>query len=171
MQQETFTLYKLIILYMLDQISVPLSKSTINSFILDKGYTNFLTLQQAIGELIDNQLIIQKTEANKVLLSITKEGADTLSYFENRISDTIKQEIREYMLANNKKLKNDYSITSNYYKSVSGEYEAQLMAKEKEVLLVDLKISVPTKEIAEDVCLNWQKRNEEIYRMLTQMLF
>ena len=47
----------------------------------------------------------------------------------------------------------------------------QLMAKEKEVLLVDLKISVPTKEIAEDVCLNWQKRNEEIYRMLTQMLF
>ena len=76
---------------MLDQISVPLSKSTINSFILDKGYTNFLTLQQAIGELIDNQLIIQKTEANKVLLSLTKEGADTLSYFENRISDTIKQ--------------------------------------------------------------------------------
>ena len=121
--------------------------------------------------MIDNQLIIQKTEANKVLLSLTKEGADTLSYFENRISDTIKQEIREFMLENNKKLKNDYSITSNYYKSVSGEYEAQLMAKEKEVLLVDLKISVPTKEIAEDVCLNWQKRNEEIYRMLTQMLF
>ena len=53
MQQETFTLYKLIVLYMLDQISVPLSKSTINSFILDKGYTNFLTLQQAIGELIE----------------------------------------------------------------------------------------------------------------------
>ena len=74
MQQETFTLYKLIILYMLDQISVPLSKSTINTFILDKGYTNFLTLQQAIGELLDNQLILQKTEANKVMLSITKEG-------------------------------------------------------------------------------------------------
>ena len=49
MQQETFTLYKLIVLYMLDQISVPLGKSTINDFILDKGYTNYLTLQQAIG--------------------------------------------------------------------------------------------------------------------------
>ena len=171
MQQETFTLYKLIILYMLDQISVPLSKSTINTFILDKGYTNFLTLQQAIGELLDNQLILQKAEANRVMLSITKEGKDTLSYFENRISDVIKSEVREFMLENNKKLKNDYSITSNYYKSVSGEYEAQLVAKEKEVILVDLKISVPTKEIAEDVCLNWKKRNEEIYQMLMQKLF
>jgi len=171
MQQKTFTLYKLIILYMLDQISVPLSKSTINTFILDKGYTNFLTLQQAIGELLDNQLILQKAEANRVMLSITKEGKDTLSYFENRISDVIKSEVREFMLENNKKLKNDYSITSNYYKSVSGEYEAQLVAKEKEVILVDLKISVPTKEIAEDVCLNWQKRNEEIYQMLMQKLF
>ena len=162
MQQETFTLYKLIILYMLDQISVPLSKSTINSFILDKGYTNFLTLQQAIGELIDNQLITQKTEANKVLLSITKEGADTLSYFENRISDTIKQEIREYMLANNKKLKNDYSITSNYYKSVSGEYEAQLIAREKDVELVNIKLSVPTEEMAEDICESWYTKNQKI---------
>lgn len=171
MQQETFTLYKLIILYMLDQISVPLSKSTINSFILEKGYTNFLTLQQAIGELLDNQLMLQKTEANKVMLSITPEGKDTLSYFENRISDAIKEDIRQFMIENNKELKNAYSITSNYYKSVSGEYEAQLVAKEKGVVLVDLKISVPTKEIAEDVCLNWQKRNEEIYRMLMQKLF
>jgi len=156
---------------MLDQVSVPLSKSTINTFILDKGYTNFLTLQQAIGELLDNQLILQKEEANKIMLSITKEGKDTLSYFENRINDIIKSEVREFMLQNNKKLKNDHSITSNYYKSVSGEYEAQLVAKEKEVVLVDLKISVPTKEIAEDVCLNWQKRNEEIYQMLMQKLF
>lgn len=171
MQQETFTLYKLIILYMLDQISVPLSKSTINSFILEKGYTNFLTLQQAIGELLDNQLILQKNEANKVMLSITPEGKDTLSYFENRISDAIKEDVRQFMIENNKELKNAYSITSNYYKSVSGEYEAQLVAKEKGVVLVDLKISVPTKEIAEDVCLNWQKRNEEIYRMLMQKLF
>lgn len=171
MQQETFTLYKLIILYMLEQISVPLSRSTINDFILEKGYTNYLTLQQAIGELLDNQLIRQKDDANRALLSITPEGRDTLRYFENRISDAIKEDVKSFLIANKAQLKNDYSITSNYYKSVSGEYEAQLMAKEKDVLLMDLRISVPTKELAEDVCLNWKKRNEEVYRMLTQMLF
>ena len=49
MHPETFTLYKLIVLYMLDQITVPLSKATINAFILDKGYTNYMTLQQALS--------------------------------------------------------------------------------------------------------------------------
>lgn len=171
MQQETFTLYKLIILYMLDQSAVPLSKSTVNAFILDKGYTNYMTLQQAIGELIDNQLIAQKKDANRALLSVTAEGQDTLTYFENRISDAIKEDVKGFLLENKTQLKNDYSITSNYYKSVSGEYEAQLMAKEKDVVLMDLRISVPTREMAEDVCLNWKKRNEEVYRMLTQMLF
>lgn len=171
MQQETFTLYKLIVLYMLDQISVPLGKSTINDFILNKGYTNYLTLQQAIGELIDNQLVSHKKEANRILLSITKEGSDTVKFFENRISDAIKEEVRQFLLTNNNRLKNDYSLASNYYKSVSGEYEAQLIAKEKDILLMDLRISVPTEEIAEDVCLNWKKRSEEIYQMLTQMLF
>ena len=156
---------------MLDQSAVPLSKSTVNAFILDKGYTNYMTLQQAIGELIDNQLITQKKDANRALLSITPEGQDTLKYFENRISDAIKEDITSFLMENKTQLKNDYSITSNYYKSVSGEYEAQLMAKEKDVVLMDLKISVPTKELAEDVCLNWKKRNEEVYRMLTQMLF
>lgn len=171
MQQETFTLYKLIVLYMLDQSAVPLSKSTINSFILDKGYTNYMTLQQAIGELLDNQLITQKSDANRALLSVTKEGCDTLNYFENRISDVIKEEVKNFLIENKTQLKNDYSITSNYYKSISGEYEAQLMAKENDVVLMDLRISVPTQEMAEDVCLNWKKRNEEVYRMLTQILF
>ena len=171
MQQETFTLYKLIVLYMLDQSAVPLSKSTINSFILDKGYTNYMTLQQAIGELLDNQLITQKSDANRALLSVTKEGCDTLKYFENRISDVIKEEVKNFLIENKTQLKNDYSITSNYYKSLSGEYEAQLMAKENDVVLMDLRISVPTQEMAEDVCLNWKKRNEEVYRMLTQILF
>ena len=171
MQQETFTLYKLIVLYLLDQSAVPLAKSTVTAFILDKGYTNYMTLQQAIGELIDNQLIEEKKDANKALLSITSEGEDTLKYFENRVSNAIKEDVKEFLIENKTQLKNDYSITSNYYKSVSGEYEAQLMAKEKDVILMDLRISVPTAEMAEDVCLNWKKRNEEVYRMLTQILF
>ena len=44
---EPFTLYKLIILYMLDRVDFPLTNSQISSFLLDRGYTNYFTLQQA----------------------------------------------------------------------------------------------------------------------------
>ena len=46
---DTLTLYKLIVLYMLSKVDFPLTKTQIYDFILDKGYTNFLTLQQVIG--------------------------------------------------------------------------------------------------------------------------
>ena len=54
---EAFTLYKLIILYMLDKVDFPLTNSQISEFVLDKGYTDYFKLQQALSELADGGLI------------------------------------------------------------------------------------------------------------------
>ena len=94
--QESLTLYKLIVLYMLDKVAFPLTQSQISEFILDKGYTNYLTLQQVISELIETNLITAHTTLNRTQLTITKEGKDSLGYFEGRISDIIKKEILDY---------------------------------------------------------------------------
>ena len=53
---EAFTLYKLIILYMLDKVDFPLTNSQISEFVLDKGYTDYFKLQQALSELADGGL-------------------------------------------------------------------------------------------------------------------
>ena len=55
--QDPLTLYKLIILYMLQRVDFPLTKAQISDFILEKQYTSFLTLQQVISELIDADMI------------------------------------------------------------------------------------------------------------------
>ena len=46
-----FTVYKLIILYMLRNSSSPITNSEISEFILDREYTNYFHLQQALSEL------------------------------------------------------------------------------------------------------------------------
>ena len=45
MEQEQLTLYKLMILYLIEKVDFPLSNSQISEFILDKGYTNYFTVQ------------------------------------------------------------------------------------------------------------------------------
>ena len=57
MTQKSFTIYKLIVLYMLDRVTFPLTRAQISDFILEKTYTDFLTLQQAIAELEEENLI------------------------------------------------------------------------------------------------------------------
>ena len=42
MIESSFTLYKLIILYMLQNVNFPLSNTQISDFILEKEYTNYV---------------------------------------------------------------------------------------------------------------------------------
>ena len=62
---EAFTLYKLIILYMLDKVDFPLTNSQISEFVLDKGYTDYFKLQQALSELADSGLILKESTHNR----------------------------------------------------------------------------------------------------------
>lgn len=171
MTQDPLTLYKLIVLYMLNKVNFPLTKTQISNFITEKEYTNFLTLQQVIAELIDAHLITARSERNRTHLSITAEGKDTLSFFQNRISDAIKNDINLYFAEKELTLRNEVSILGNYYKSTNGEYEATLIAKEKDVNLVSLTLSVPSEEVAAAICENWQTKNQEIYQFLIEQLF
>lgn len=171
MLQDPLTLYKLIVLYMLNRVTFPLTTAQISDFILEKEYTNFLTLQQVISELTDAGMVSSQSIRNRTHLTITEEGRETLTFFENRISDGIKADINAYLKENEFAMRNEVSVQGDYYKSTSGEYEAHLVAKDRGINLVELILSVPTEEIAASICDNWQTKNESIYQYLIQELF
>lgn len=171
MMQDPLTLYKLIVLYMLDRVTFPLTKAQISDFIQEKEYTNFFTLQQVISELIDSGLITARSVRNRTHLVITDEGRETLHFFENRISDAIRQDIDAYFAERELELRNEVAVQGDYYKSTSGEYEAHLIAKERGITMIDINLSVPAEEVAASICDNWQKKNQKIYQYLVSELF
>lgn len=171
MLQDPLTLYKLIVLYMLDRVTFSMTAAQVSDFILEKDYTNFLTLQQVISDLTESKLITSETIRNRTHLSITPEGRETLIYFEKQISPAIRQEINAYFSENEFALRNEVSVQGSYYKSTSGDYDAHLIVKEREIKLVEITLSVPTEEIAASICDNWQKKNQEIYQHLITELF
>lgn len=168
---DSLELYKLIVLYMLSCVDFPLSQSQISEFILEAGYTNYLTLQQSLSQLAEAGLVKTYSTRNRTVLSITQEGRNTLGYFESEINDVIKQDIRTYFQKHSLELRNQVSISSNYYKTTCGEYEAVLNAKDHNATLIEIKLSVPTAELADSICNNWAKKNQQIYDTLTRMLF
>lgn len=171
MSQDPLTLYKLIVLYMLDRVNFPLTKAQVMDFILEKEYTNFLTLQQAISDLIDAGMLKAKSIRNRTHLEITEEGKETLDFFSNRISSQIKEDINTYFKENRFELKNEVSVMSNYYKSTSGEYEANLIIREKKINLINITLSVPTEEMAASICDKWESASQDVYSALVDKLF
>lgn len=150
---------------------MPLSKKRVCDFILEKGYTNYIILNQAIGELLDAGMIAGQQINERSHFSLTEEGAQTLAFFQGNISDITKEEINTYLRENKLEVISELSVTSNYDRSSTGEFEAHLLAKEKGIPLVEITLSVPAEETAASICRNWREKNEEIYQFLVGELF
>lgn len=172
MENQNLMLYKLIILYMLDRTDeYTITNSQIISFILDRNYTNLFNIHESLSELIDKNFISVSTIRNTQHYQITNEGEEALSYFENRISNNIKQEIREYFKKEKINLKNESEIFSDYTLNDHNEYTVECAIREKRETLVDIKINVPTKDLARSICDNWRTKSTDIYKMLVNELW
>ena len=170
MASQYLTLYKMIVLYMLNRSDVTLSKSQIYDFILENEYTTFLTLQEVFGEMRDQKLVVEKTSRNRTYLELTDEGREALRFFITEINPAIIQQVDEFLQKSRIRLRNESSILADYLKRTSGEYEAHLMAKENGEAIIDLKLAVPTEEMAAFVCDRWQKESQTIYQYLVDRL-
>lgn len=169
--RDALTLYKLIVLYMLSKVDFPLPKTQIYDFILGREYTNYLTLQQAIGELAEAGLVTSQAVRNRTQLQITPEGLETLNFFRGRITEEIRADIDRFFQENNVEIRNEMSVYANYRKNSSGEYDAHLIAKDHGADLVNITLSVPSEETASAICDNWKAKNQDIYQYLIRQLF
>ena len=160
---ESFKLYKLIVLYMLDKVDFPLTNSQVSEFILDEGYTTYFKLQQAISELAQSGFIREESTHSRTFYHLTEEGRETLHFFKNDISTAIQEDIDSFLKEKNYELKNEVSVKSDYYRNTNREYSIHCQVVEQGVPLIDLTVTAPTEKEAETIANNWQQKNEEIY--------
>ena len=167
---ETFTLYKLIVLYMLEKVDFPLTTSQISEFILDKGYTTYFKLQETLSEMVESGLLRVETTHNRTLYHLTENGAETIQFFKNKISTAIQNDIDEFLKEKRYDLKEEVAIKSDYYLNTNHEYEVRRQIVENGFSLIDLKITVPTEIEAETIASNWSRESQKIYSSLLSQL-
>ena len=170
MLAEPMTLYKLMNLYMLHQVNFPLTNAQLSNFFLDREYTTYFTLQQALNELLDAGLVKKETMRNSSRYEITKEGEETLEFFGKNISPAIVSDMDEYLKQNRFRMRNEVGLISDFYKSTNQDYIVHCEVREGKPVLVNLDISVPDKEQAEIMCNHWKDRSQEIYAYVMKSL-
>ena len=167
---ETLSLYKLIVLKMLDQIDPPLTTSQISEFILEKEYTNYFTLQQALSEMEETGLVTVSNKRNSSFYHITDTGRNTLHYFGSKISDAICADIRSYLADHALEIRDSLSTTADYYPGSDDNYLVRCQVREQHSTLIDLTLSVTSEKEAASMCGHWKSRSQEIYEYLMKQL-
>ena len=137
---------------------------------LDKQYTTYFTLQEVLSSLADDGFVTVLTYRNSTQYKLTPEGNDTISFFSNKISNAIRDEIDAYLKENKYDLKCETGTISDYYKSTTGDYIVHCLVKEGETNLIELNIAVPLEEQADMMCSKWKEGSQQIYDFVINKL-
>ena len=164
------SLYKLMILYMLEKVTFPLSNNQIVDFLLNRNYTDYFHAQEAISDLVESGQIASEATKRFTLYSLTEEGLQTVSSLENMLDAGIRAEIIDYLKDNSFTLRSESGIRADYKLTASREYAVFLEIIEQGSPLLSMTINVMTKEEAEAMCRNWSDKNQELYLMIMRAL-
>lgn len=169
MIEKNTTLYKLMVLFMLEKAGVPMTSAHFSEFVLEKGYTDYFTLQASLSELEEAGLVNTEHAAGRTLFTLSDEGANSLRFYSDRISEEIKQEMAEFLKENSFEIEEENIAVSEYYPSGEG-FAARCRIKEKDQPVIELTLNLPKEEQAQAVCLQWNEKYYEVYEYLMDML-
>lgn len=161
---------KLILLYMIDKLNMNVSNAQVTKVILENKFMNYFTLQQLLDELCESNFLSSIVIDSKENYNITETGKQTLSYFKNLIPTGIKGRIDSTITEIKSKLKSENLIIADYIEEGENEYSVNLKISEDTFSLIDIKLTVGTKNDAKNICNNWKDFSEEVYREIIDVL-
>lgn len=161
---------KLIILYLLNKMNMPLSNGQICRFTLEADYIEYFSLQEYLAEMTEGKLIEKIKDKNKFRYVPTKDGEQILSYFLNKIPDDVKENIDQYVAKTKGVIKRDLEISASYFYNAEHDYIAKCGIYENARPLLEINISVVSKAQAKLICKNWKTDTNNIYINVLSML-
>ncbi|MCL2461295.1 MAG: DUF4364 family protein [Defluviitaleaceae bacterium] len=155
---------KLLLLYLIDKMDLPLTRSQITDFVRDGEYMEYYTLQQTLADMVSDGYLEMAQENNNTRYSITDEGLSTLEYFERHIPGGTRAKINKYVHDNFNSVKRDYEITANYFQdNETNEYIVKCGVYDDDRLLMEINISVVSREQARLIQRNWKSNVTSLY--------
>ncbi len=160
---------KMVLLFVLYQMDMAMSWSTLHDFAVP-DYMDYFDFSTYINELEENNLIETYNENNTKYYSITESGEQSLHYFSRLIPESKKNSILSFIRKNKKRIKKEYAIYANYFYHNEDEYVVKCGVIEEDMTLLELNVTVVSKEQAKLVRKNWKENCNEIYNNLLKGL-
>ena len=161
---------KLILLYIIDKLNIPVSNLQITKLVLEKRFMNYFLLQQHLNELQEGKFLTMETIDDRSLYKITDSGRKTLEYFTHLIPAGLKSRMDNTFLAMRKEIRSQTLILADYTPESENKFTVNCKVSEDGFSLLQLDVTVGTKSDARLVCENWKKHSQLIYAEIIETL-
>ena len=137
---------------------------------IGKNDMNYFLIQQYLSELTNSNFIEYLNEDSKEKYSILKKGINTLCFFEDRIPDEIKNELKLTFDMGAKEKIMEKQIVCDSYPKENNQYVVNLKLVENEETLFSIYLDVANEKQANLICKNWKSKPEHIYQSIINVL-
>ena len=163
--------YKLIILYLLDKTDGEIAMDRLSSFLLERGYVNFVSLMETYAQIEESGLVRSRVSGDRCFYAITAEGRQILKLLGRQLSRDIKDQADEFLASEGAVLRNEQAVRADCIPAEGGMYNVVLRVTEGTASVMEIRLQVPDKALAEEICRKWPEKNEQIYNSLIENLF
>lgn len=165
------TILKLILLYVLDQMEIPVTSETLNEMCCSQNnWLSYMTLTEILPELVDARFIVSCTNCGVDYYKITQEGRDCLNYFFMKIPSSIRKEIGAFIKKNRQSFKRKQEYFRDYYKNRDGTYTVNLKIIDPTSTKLEMKINVANRAEAITVFKKWNDSASDVYSAIYKIL-
>ncbi len=155
---------KVFILYLLNNVGMPLEFNTINDIVLQDEFVRYFDFAICFSELLENGQIIEYREGDEILYVISDSGKETLESYEGTLFPIIKERaLRSALRLISYKLNGD-RITSSIKEVESGGYMLNCEIVDNQKTLFSVNVHLNDLQYAEKLKTNFDERAEIIYR-------
>ena len=173
-EQET-TLHKLIVLFVLEKIEIPLTEQSIIDICYGKNnwIDNYMECKEIIFSLVEAGFIY-KTNRNSEedRYTITYTGRNCLSHFYERIDKDLRDQITEYVKENRMAFKRSQEYVSTIDRNSDGSYTVCLKIRSALIdePMFEIKIKAPSRQSAIGATNIWRDKAHLIYENVYETL-
>lgn len=161
---------KLILLFILSETGVPVSKNKITQVVLENNLMNYFTMQQLLGELVDSGLVTCYEHIGRHYYRLEIQGIEVLKMFYGRIPSELRSEILKYLLSKGEMIRSEDKAEASYATEDNNHYLVNLKLIQKHKTVLDAKLKVRSQNQAKKICHNWNGHAQDILEKITEIL-
>lgn len=154
---------KLTILYLLNKMNTPMSKGQICQFALELNYIEYFSLQNYISEMVESNFIKEIKDSEKLIYINTDEGKKILSMFSSKIPESVKKQVDDYVSNMKRQVRREIGTKADYFHIGKNKYVVNCGIYENEKIIIELKMTLASKEQAILACKNWKSDTDAFY--------
>jgi len=172
MPTKDATTSKLIALFVFDKMEVPISEETFTDMCsVSNDWLAQMESKPTLVQLLEAGFIHTLSAShNETLYSITPEGRVCLAHFFIRIPSTLRERISEFIKVNRLKYRRKQEYLTDYFKNADGSYTVILKIIEPTQPVLEIKMSVPSRNTAKWINKQWEEKASSVYASLYEQL-